>query len=334
MGGNVGVCLPTAGLRCGACSATGTCSGTDTCYDGQCYQSCNMNQAGHCATCVQTAASGEGVCACSNQISATGDVCGLPSILACNSTDRCINGVCRQPCDPAQPFLCPASTECKPYADGTYCVDLTGAGGGGGSGGSGGFGGTGGGTGTGGSGGTGGGDDRGLGLWVHVGDGARGAVALRGGGARVEAAAEMRSGAPATGRSNPCQPLSATGGLPPRVLVLALALAPAPARAADPDDWFGPDKALHFAASSTLAIGGYAGAGFLTDQTWLRLVSGAAVSLTAGVAKELWDFSGHGDPSWKDLTWDVIGCVVGLAVALAMDVFIFTPLSKPPQPQH
>ena len=38
-----------------------------------------------------------------------------------------------------------------------------------------------------------------------------------------------------------------------------------------------------------------------------------------GVAKELWDLSGHGDASWRDLTWDAVGTVTGLALAAAID---------------
>ena len=46
---------------------------------------------------------------------------------------------------------------------------------------------------------------------------------------------------------------------------------------------------------------------------------GGGLALSAGIAKELWDLSGHGDASWRDLTWDVVGTVTGLAVAAAID---------------
>ena len=49
---------------------------------------------------------------------------------------------------------------------------------------------------------------------------------------------------------------------------------------------------------------------------------GGTISLGAGAAKELWDLSGHGDPSWKDLAADVAGTVLGLAVSFAVDVLI------------
>jgi putative lipoprotein len=96
-------------------------------------------------------------------------------------------------------------------------------------------------------------------------------------------------------------------------------LAAEPARAQDPDPWFGRDKALHFAASAVLASGGYGGTALVTDDVRLRLGVGGGVALAAGVAKELWDLSGHGDPSWRDLTWDLVGTATGLAVAVAID---------------
>jgi putative lipoprotein len=96
--------------------------------------------------------------------------------------------------------------------------------------------------------------------------------------------------------------------------------AAAPAAAAPPtDDWFGHDKALHFGASALIASGGYAGTALVTDDGRLRLLGGAALGLGAGAGKELWDLAGHGDASWRDFTWDVVGTATGLAVAAAID---------------
>jgi putative lipoprotein len=99
----------------------------------------------------------------------------------------------------------------------------------------------------------------------------------------------------------------------------ALLAAPAPARAADPDPWLGRDKALHFGASALIAGGGYAGASLATEDARARLAVGGGLALGAGVAKELWDASGHGDASLRDLTWDVVGTATGLAVAATID---------------
>jgi putative lipoprotein len=87
----------------------------------------------------------------------------------------------------------------------------------------------------------------------------------------------------------------------------------------DRDPWFGHDKALHFGASVMLASGGYAATSLVTDDRRVRLAVGGGFALSLGVAKELWDLEGHGDPSWRDLTWDVVGTVTGLALAAAID---------------
>ena len=92
-----------------------------------------------------------------------------------------------------------------------------------------------------------------------------------------------------------------------------------PARAADPDPWFGHDKALHFTASAALAVGGYGATGLVTDDRRVRLAVGGGFAFSVGIAKELWDLSGHGDASWRDLTWDAVGTVAGLAFAAAVD---------------
>ena len=111
--------------------------------------------------------------------------------------------------------------------------------------------------------------------------------------------------------------------------VAAIVALPCSARAADPDPWFGRDKALHFGASTGLAMGGYAVGTAIVDSEGGALLIGAAVSVTAGVTKECLDLAGLGDPSWKDLTWDGIGTVTGLAVAWGIHQLIKRVSSKP-----
>jgi putative lipoprotein len=94
------------------------------------------------------------------------------------------------------------------------------------------------------------------------------------------------------------------------------------ALASDPDPWFGPDKALHFGLSLALSAGGYAASSIWLDTRPERAIAGGTFSLTLGAGKELWDLSGHGDPSWRDFTWDVIGTGVGLALAVAGDALL------------
>jgi putative lipoprotein len=88
---------------------------------------------------------------------------------------------------------------------------------------------------------------------------------------------------------------------------------------AQSDPWFGRDKALHFGVSAALAAGGYAASSPWLDSRAERALVGGGFSLTLGASKELWDLAGHGDPSWRDFTWDVVGTAVGVALALGID---------------
>jgi putative lipoprotein len=121
-------------------------------------------------------------------------------------------------------------------------------------------------------------------------------------------------------------PSARLGGL---ALLAPALLAATPARADDRDPWFGRDKALHFGVSALIAGGGYAGAALASDDARVRVAVGGGLALSAGIAKELWDLSGHGDASWRDLTWDAVGTVTGLAVAAAVDWTIGKLTSRP-----
>ena len=105
----------------------------------------------------------------------------------------------------------------------------------------------------------------------------------------------------------------------PIATVVLLAL-PSAAHAADPDPWLGKDKALHFGASSIIAASGYTIGAFVFDARGHALIAGAALGAAAGIGKETLDLAGHGDPSWRDLTWDGIGIAAGLAVAWGVDL--------------
>jgi uncharacterized membrane protein YgcG len=166
----VGVCMPgTEGSVCAACTNTGQCVTGLTCYLGRCYDPCNTNLPNACATCIETAAGGTGICGCSDQVSAENAPCGTqPQVHVCQQADKCLNGTCRAQCLPGQANTCPLFTECQAVAGGNYCNDQAMSGGGGGSSGGGTGGGrTGGGGGTaatgGGSGGGGGSTDLGCG---------------------------------------------------------------------------------------------------------------------------------------------------------------------------
>jgi putative lipoprotein len=102
-------------------------------------------------------------------------------------------------------------------------------------------------------------------------------------------------------------------------VVLLLMASEARAQQQDADPWFGHDKALHFAASASIAVVSYAGVSLATEERPTRIVAAFTIALGAGVLKEAWDLTGHGDASWRDLTWDVVGTTTGVLLAYAVD---------------
>jgi putative lipoprotein len=66
---------------------------------------------------------------------------------------------------------------------------------------------------------------------------------------------------------------------------------------------------------------------------WQRAALGGGFALTLGVAKELYDATGQGNPSLRDLTWDVIGCVFGAGVSLLVDYALRAPSARQPRAQ-
>jgi putative lipoprotein len=105
-----------------------------------------------------------------------------------------------------------------------------------------------------------------------------------------------------------------------------------PAHAADPDPWWGQDKALHFTVSIGLGSGGYAGSAVWLAERWQRVVAGSGFSLALGAGKELYDLADHGDASWRDITWDVAGTAVGVGLACLLDVVLFPRPSRRANP--
>jgi putative lipoprotein len=68
----------------------------------------------------------------------------------------------------------------------------------------------------------------------------------------------------------------------------------------------------------------------LTENRPLRAGAGAALAVGAGVAKELWDLDGHGDASWRDLGWDLIGAAAGILVVAGVDWAVHRMFQPPP----
>jgi putative lipoprotein len=113
-----------------------------------------------------------------------------------------------------------------------------------------------------------------------------------------------------------------------RSLAVALAvavflMARPSAQAAEPDPWFGRDKVMHLSVSFALSGTSYATAAGVSKRTSVRVLAGAGVALSAGIAKELYDRSSGGDASWRDLTWDAIGTATGTLVAWLVDRYLF-----------
>jgi putative lipoprotein len=103
---------------------------------------------------------------------------------------------------------------------------------------------------------------------------------------------------------------------------LGVTMSSASAPAADADPWVGSDKALHFAVSAGIAGAGYAVTTAFARDRWKAFAIGGGAALAAGALKEGYDATGHGDPSWKDLGWDVLGAAVGLAIAWGVDAAV------------
>jgi len=110
--------------------------------------------------------------------------------------------------------------------------------------------------------------------------------------------------------------------LPLAVALVVLFASQSAAQAAEPDPWFGRDKAIHFSVSFALAGNSYADSSAFTKRTSIRVLSGVGVALSAGIAKELADRYDGGDASWRDLAWDAIGTATGTLVAWLVDRYL------------
>ena len=70
------------------------------------------------------------------------------------------------------------------------------------------------------------------------------------------------------------------------------------------------------------------GVSSMTDHRPTRRAAAIILRLTAGVSKEVWDAFGHGDASWRDLAWDVVGTATGVLFAAGID-WLYQRLSQP-----
>ena len=80
------------------------------------------------------------------------------------------------------------------------------------------------------------------------------------------------------------------------------------------DEWFGRDKAYHFAAASAISAGATLAAG---DEDAAPVI-GVGVAMTFGAGKETYDRDVKKSYwSWKDFAWDFAGAVAGALAATA-----------------
>jgi len=86
--------------------------------------------------------------------------------------------------------------------------------------------------------------------------------------------------------------------------------------------------------SAGLAGGGYALGAIFWDDYAPRLLLGAGIALTLGIAKELVDLAGAGNASWKDMTWNVIGISAGLLIAFLIDFAVRRARGDPGEVAH
>jgi putative lipoprotein len=102
--------------------------------------------------------------------------------------------------------------------------------------------------------------------------------------------------------------------------VAAGALALTLARPAAADEFFGPDKLLHFGVSAGISLGAYGVSTLFLNEPWQRALFAGAFTLSLGAGKEAWDAAGHGEPSWQDFAWDAAGTGAGVGIAFTIDL--------------
>ncbi len=98
------------------------------------------------------------------------------------------------------------------------------------------------------------------------------------------------------------------------------------------DEWFSPDKLLHFLGGFFVTTATYTIVAYRTDRGHedARRIAFAA-GITASIAKELYDgLSGKGTPSGKDLVWDGIGIGFSMALINQMGVTRQAPYIREP----
>ncbi len=86
------------------------------------------------------------------------------------------------------------------------------------------------------------------------------------------------------------------------------------------DDWFGRDKAWHFAVGGAISAGTVAAARRNDVPDAESMVWGVGVTMTMGAGKELYDVHVRKSYwSWRDMTWNLAGSLLGGLIVLSAE---------------
>jgi uncharacterized protein YfiM (DUF2279 family) len=107
-----------------------------------------------------------------------------------------------------------------------------------------------------------------------------------------------------------------------RLSIPLLALLVAHATPARAEPWDGPDKRVHLVAGVAVAANGVVLANALELDAAGRALSGLALGVTVGAAKEGLDALGLGTASAADFAWTAAGALVGAGLAWLFSVIV------------
>jgi uncharacterized protein YfiM (DUF2279 family) len=104
--------------------------------------------------------------------------------------------------------------------------------------------------------------------------------------------------------------------------LLGAALGPLAAAARAEDEFFAPDKSLHFGVSAAAALSCELVLASLELPPALRYPLALGLPLALGFGKELLDYARGGQASRADLAWDILGVATGLLIALVLETWL------------
>lgn len=119
------VCAPPGGIECQPCSSLANCTAGLVCFQGRCHSPCDLTNPGQCGACVN--ASGQGLCACSDETAGTNQSCDTPAdggFIACQNGDVCVGApkFCRTLCTLGNNTTCLAGEVCREVDSKSVCV--------------------------------------------------------------------------------------------------------------------------------------------------------------------------------------------------------------------